>query len=43
MPTPTSSITLSSARLLAWLYSLTAGVAGLLAWVDDIRLLHDPR
>lgn len=43
MTTQTSSITLTSARVVAWAYSLTAGAAGVLAWVDDIRLLHDHR
>lgn len=43
MTTQTGSITLTSARVVAWAYSLTAGAAGVLAWVVDIRLLHDHR
>jgi uncharacterized membrane protein len=41
MTIPTSSITLTSARVLAWLYGLIVDAAGLCAWVVDIRLLHD--
>lgn len=41
MPSSNTSITLASARVIAWTYTITVIAAGLLAWIMDIKLLHD--
>jgi hypothetical protein len=41
MTNPNASITLTSARVIAWAYTITVIAAGLFAWIVDIRLLHD--